>query len=44
MTDNVSDPFAERKTVAGTIDRYVVIDGNVTGSGSITVFAGLARL
>lgn len=37
-------PAAERATVTGTVDRYLSFDGNVTGSGSITVFCGLARL
>ena len=43
FADNVSAPFAERVTVAGTVDRYTAFDGNVTGSGSITVFAGFSR-
>ena len=34
---------AERKTVSGTVNRYLAFSGNVTGSGSITVFAGFAR-
>jgi hypothetical protein len=33
----------ERKTVTGTIDRYLSFNGDVTGSGSITLFGGLAR-
>lgn len=37
-------PAAERVAVAGTVDRYMSFDGNVTGTGSITVFAGYARL
>jgi hypothetical protein len=44
MTDNVTAPYAERATVAGVVDRYVCFDGNVTGTGSITIFAMLARL
>lgn len=44
FTDNVAAPFAEAVEVAGTVDRYLSFDGNVTGTGSITVFAGLARL
>lgn len=36
-------PNAQRLTVAGVIDRYMSYDGDVTGAGSITVFAGLAR-
>lgn len=42
--DNVtSAPNVQRKTVAGTVDRYVAYDGNVTGTGSITVWAGNSR-
>lgn len=42
--DDVTDgPTAQRKTVAGTVEQYLAFDGNVTGSGSITVFAGFAR-
>jgi len=36
-------PAAERATVAGVVDRYLSYDGNVTGTGSITPFAGLVR-
>jgi hypothetical protein len=36
-------PAFERATVAGVVDRYMSYDGNVTGAGSITVFAGLCR-
>ena len=43
FADNVVAPFAERATVAGTVDRYLSFDGNVTGTGSITLFAGFAR-
>lgn len=35
---------AERKTVAGVINRYLSYDGDVTGSGTLTPFVGLARL
>ncbi len=38
-----SGPAAEAVTVSGTVDRYLAADGNVTGSGSITVFIGFAR-
>jgi hypothetical protein len=38
-----SAPSAEAVTVAGTVDRYLAADGNVTGSGSITVFIGFSR-
>lgn len=43
FSDNVTAPFAERKTVSGTVNRYIAFSGNVTGSGSITIFAGFAR-
>lgn len=38
-----SAPTAERVTVSGTVDRYLSIDGNVTGTGSVTVWVGFAR-
>lgn len=38
-----SAPGFERATVAGVCDRYMSYDGNVTGTGSITVFCGIAR-
>jgi len=38
-----SAPNAQRVTFAGVIDRYVSYDGDTTGAGSITAFAGLAR-
>jgi len=34
---------AQRVTVAGTVNRHLAIDGNVTGSGSVTVWCGFAR-
>jgi len=34
---------ADRQTVAGTVDRYLAVDWNVTGTGSATFFAGVAR-
>jgi len=43
FTDSVTDPHAERKAVAGTVDRYLAVDGNVTGTGSITSLVGFAR-
>jgi hypothetical protein len=43
FTNVTAGPTAERKTVAGTVDRYLCFDGDVTGVGSITVFAGFAR-
>lgn len=42
--DNVtSAPNGQRKTVSGTVDRYLAVDGNVTGTGSITALIGFAR-
>ncbi len=38
-----SAPNAQRVTVAGVVDRYVSHDGDITGSGSVTVFSGVAR-
>lgn len=38
-----SAPAAEAVTVAGTVDRYLAVDGNVSGTGSLTVFIGFAR-
>ncbi len=43
FTDSVVSPHAERATVPGVVDRYISFDGDVTGSGSITVFCGFAR-
>ena len=45
VTDIVpTDPNAvQRVAVAGTIDRYLSFDGNVTGTGSITLVVMLAR-
>lgn len=34
---------AQRITAAGTVNRHLAYDGNVTGSGSIQVMAGFAR-
>jgi hypothetical protein len=36
-------PAAERIEVAGVIDRYVLYDGNVTGTGSLKPFVGFRR-
>jgi len=33
----------ERKTVTGTVDRYLAFDGDHTGAGSVTVFSGFCR-
>lgn len=38
-----SAPNAQRLTVSGTVRRYVRFEGNVTGSGTITVQAGFYR-
>jgi hypothetical protein len=44
FTNVTSGPTAERKTVAGTVNRYLSFNGDVTGSGSITPFVGFTRL
>lgn len=36
-------PTAQRSTVAGTVNRYLLTTGAVTGSGSITPVVGFAR-
>lgn len=38
-----SAPSSECVVVSGTVDRYLAVDGNVTGSGSIAAFIGFAR-
>lgn len=38
-----TEPAAERIAVAGTVNRHLAFDGNVTGTGTITVFGGFAR-
>lgn len=43
FSDNVTAPFAERLEMSGSVARYIAFDGNVTGTGSITVFAGFSR-
>jgi hypothetical protein len=43
FTDDVTAPFAERVTVSGTVNRYLSFTGIITGTGSITVFAGFSR-
>jgi hypothetical protein len=43
FTDDVSAPFAERVTVSGTVNRYLSFTGIITGTGSITIFAGFSR-
>jgi hypothetical protein len=41
--DNVVAPYGARVTVAGTVERYLAFEWDVTGSGSITFWAGFAR-
>jgi hypothetical protein len=43
FTNVTSAPNAQRITVAGTVNRYLRANGDVTGSGSITPFVGFAR-
>ena len=43
FADVTAAPAVERVTAAGTVDRYLAVDGDLTGSGSITVFIGFAR-
>lgn len=43
FTDVTSAPNAQRVTVSGTVNQHLAFDGNVTGTGSITVMAGFAR-
>jgi hypothetical protein len=43
FTNVTAAPAAERLTVAGTIDRYLSFNGDVTGAGSITPFVGFKR-
>lgn len=44
FTNVTAAPASERLTVAGTVDRYMSFDGNVTGAGSITALCMVARL
>ncbi len=39
----VAGPKKERKTVTGTVDRYLASWGDVTGAGSVTIFMGFCR-
>jgi hypothetical protein len=39
----VTGPKKERKSVTGNVDRYLSSNGDVTGAGSVTVFAGFSR-
>lgn len=40
---NITAIGKERVIVSGTIDRYLSFNGDVTGSGSVTVFGGFCR-
>lgn len=40
---SVHNPAVERKSVAGDVDRYLSFNGDITGSGTVTVFCGFAR-
>lgn len=41
--DNVTGRDKQRKTVSGTVDRFLSFNGDVTGTGSITPFCGFCR-
>ena len=43
FTNVTAAPAAERIEVAGVVNRHLAFDGDVTGTGNITVFAGFAR-
>lgn len=43
FTNVTSAPNAQRATVAGTVNRYLLYSGTVTGAGSISPFAMFAR-
>lgn len=43
FTDVTSGPTAQRVAVSGQVDRYLSVDGNITGSGSVTSLVGLCR-
>jgi hypothetical protein len=43
FTAVTSAPAKERKTVSGGIDRFCCVDGDVTGTGTITAIVALAR-
>jgi len=43
FADVTSAPDGQRVTAAGEIDRYIAFKGDVTGSGSITLWAGFSR-
>lgn len=44
FADTTTGIAGESVAVSGTVDRYLVHDGNVTGTGSITVMSGFCRL
>jgi hypothetical protein len=44
FTAATAAPAKERKTVTGQVDRFLCVDGDVTGTGSITPIVALARL
>ena len=41
--DVTSAPTAQRKVISGTVGRYLAFQGDVTGTGSVTIFCGFAR-
>jgi hypothetical protein len=41
--DVTAGPTAQRKTVAGTVNQHLAVDGDVTGAGSVTALIGFAR-
>jgi len=44
FTNVTAAPAAQRIEVAGTVDQYLRVRGDVAGTGSLTVFAGFSRL
>jgi hypothetical protein len=43
FTTVTAGPTAERKTVSGTVNRHLLVSGDVTGTGSITLMVGFSR-
>ncbi len=43
FVDVTSGPQAQRIEVAGNVDRYLSFNGDVTGTGSLTLFVGFSR-
>lgn len=43
FTTVTAGPTAERKTVSGTVNRHLLVSGDVTGTGSVTLMAGFYR-